>query len=190
MLEYQGRQYARVSEILAPFSDFGHIDPKVLAKKAALGTHVHQAIHDYITLEFPVLNEKEMGYFESFKRWVDAVKPYFVETERRLYDEDKRITGCIDALITLPGSKDLILVDYKTSVQESPIVWPMQAHLYSHLISYQDNPYWESRLTGRFLFVKLDKGGKNPTVYEYAWERNTHIKCMNAIDEFWKTHTK
>lgn len=180
MIEYQGKQFARVSEILRQFSDFSQIDPAVLANKCRIGTNVHEAIADDIEQRFPCPDADAMGYFNSFSAWNDQLKPVFLQSEQRYYDHEKMITGQIDALIRLRGWNLPVLVDFKTSAQESKETWPMQAHLYNFLLKANGiavNP--------TYLFVKLNKMGRLPEVFEYAWDQNIHAKCMNAIDHFW-----
>lgn len=184
MLEHEGRLYARVSDILKPFSNFDGIDPNVLSNKAQIGTNIHQAIHDEVSGEMPIVNEDNVGYFKSFKSWREALLPKFFHTEKRYFDNEKMVTGQIDALITLPGSEEPLLIDYKTSVQESP-TWIMQAHLYYDLVAKSG-----LAIAQRCLFVKLHKFGMFPMVFEYKINKNMHAKCMKAVDDFWKNHTK
>ncbi len=181
MLIHNGKTYARVSDIIKPFGNFSGIDENVLKRKAAIGTKVHDAIADDIKGDFPVTSPETIGYFESFEKWRTALAPVFVESEMRYYDDTKMLTGCIDCLVKLHGEKEAVLVDFKTSVQESPITWPMQAHLYHHLLAGAGKP-----IAGRYLFIKLDKTGKLPTVFTYKFDLNTLRKCMQAIDDFWK----
>lgn len=183
MIIYNGKQYARVSDILKPFSDFSHIDPEVLKNKAELGTRVHLAINDDINNEFPFIGEKERGYFESYLRWKERLSPTFSMSERRLYCQDKSLTGQIDCLINIPSKLNLpVLVDFKTSAQEAKETWPMQAHLYNYLLSMN-----QILVGPRYLFVKLSKNGQLPEVFEYMWNANTHLRCMHAIELYWKT---
>lgn len=185
MWEHNGKPYARVSDILKKFVDFSGIDPQVLERKAALGTRVHQAIDQEIEWDFPVVGLKEQGYFQSFIRWRDAVSPAFVKTEMRCYCDKKMLTGCIDALVKLEGEEKAVLVDWKTSANESPASWPLQAHMYSYLLKEAGFD-----IAPRFLFVKLDKSGADPKVFEYKFDANKMSRCLQAIDEFWEENAK
>lgn len=182
MIEYNDKVYARVSEILSCFSNFDHIDPKVLKNKQRIGTSVHKAIEDDIAGEFPCPDSDGRGYYASYTAWRGLMGPKFVKSEERFYCHDKMITGQIDALIHYGWNFQIpIMVDFKTSAQESKEVWPMQAHLYAYLLAVNG-----ISVQPRYLFIKLDKYGKPPEIFEYTWSKNTHIRCMNAIDEFWK----
>lgn len=183
MLEYQGIQYARVTEVLKPFTSFDHIDPVVLQRKAELGSHVHDAIHDCCRGEAPVLTANAYGYFESFQHWKDVIKPEFIRLEQRLYCKSLRLTGQLDALVKMPYEDLPVILDYKTSSQESPTVWPMQAHLYNQLLKANG-----ISCSDRFLFLKLNKDGKPPAAFVYYFDAYTHQVCMKAVHDFWKSH--
>ncbi len=181
MLEHEGVEYARVTEVLQPWTSFGHIDPGVLRRKAELGTAVHEAIYDYLMGDAPVLPVAGYGYLDSFKQWKDALNPEYVLMEQRLYDNELMLTGAIDALVKMPYEDLPVLVDYKTSAQESPTVWPMQAHLYQHLLKVNDRP-----TADRFLFLRLNKDGKPPKVHIYKWDEYTLEVCLQAVRTFWE----
>lgn len=180
MWEFNGKLYARVSDVIKPYVDFSMIPEDVLNRKAALGTRVHKVIEEEIKGAFPVISHEESGYFQSFEKWRHALSPIFIETERRYYCDERRITGCVDGIIELKGDKEAVLVDFKTSAQESPISWPMQAHLYHYLISLTGK-----KLADRVLFLKLDRYGYLPKVYQYPITENMMTKCFNAVDSFW-----
>lgn len=184
MLTRDGRVYARVSDILKPFVNFEGIDEEVLKRKAALGTRVHDAIKQEIDGELAVVLPQEQGYVQSFEKWRRALNPTFVETEVRRYCNKKMITGCIDALVKFQGEEKCVLIDWKTSVAESPITWPMQAHLYDYLLQSDGIP-----ISHRYLFIKLDKHGNMPTVFQYKFDTNILARCFQAIDKFWKEKT-
>ncbi len=179
MIEHNGKMYARVSDIIKPFVDFSGIDEGVLNRKAELGTRVHEAIQQEIAGEMESLPQSETGYLESWKRWCAVLDPQFVQSEKRYFDDQRMITGCIDALARFPSEEKLVLVDWKTSANESPVTWPMQAHLYFYLAC------GEHALQKRFLFVKLDRNSNLPQVFHYKYDQNIMARCMGAIDNFW-----
>lgn len=181
MIELNGKQYARVSDVLRSFSDFSHIDRAVLANKCEIGSNVHEGINDYINGHLPILSRLEMQYFHSFQHWEAALAPKFVESETRYFDDKLRLTGCIDALIKLPYEELPVLIDFKTSVSENPVTWPMQAHLYGLLLKNSGK-----EVAPRYLFIKLSKHGKSPTVYTYSYNENLMAKCHEAIEKFWE----
>jgi len=181
MLEFNGKMYARVSEVLGQFLDFSAIPPEVLKSKAALGTRIHNAIQQDIQGDFPVVSLQEHGYFQSFERWRSALKPVFLITEKRMYCHQKMLTGCIDALIKLEGHDQHILVDWKTSVSESPTTWPMQAMLYWYLLEQTG-----IIVSQNALFVKLDRNGGFPKVYQYKLDSKFLKNCLQEVDAYWE----
>ena len=182
MLEFEGKIYARVSDIIRPFVNFGGIPEEVLNRKAALGTRVHEAIENEIKGDMPVVGLQEEGYFKSFDKWRAIVEPRFIETEKRYYCGEKMLSGCIDAIAKLEGEEKGVLIDFKTSAQESPVTWPMQAHLYKYLVNRAG-----IEVADRFLFLKLGKYGEMPTVYQYKFDNNLFNKCMQAIESYWES---
>lgn len=181
-IEHNGKMYARVSNIIKPFVDFSKIDEQVLNAKAAIGTRVHEAIQQEINGEMDCLSEKEAGYLASWKKWRDAVDPQFAQTEKRYFDDQRMITGCVDAIIKIPSEDKVLIVDWKTSASESRVSWTMQAHLYFYLAC------GEYALQKRFLFIKLDRWGNLPQVFCYKYDQNRMAECMSAIDLFWENH--
>lgn len=180
MIEHDGKLYARVSEVIAPLNDFGRIPFQVLENKARIGTETHDAIEKYIlTKECIFINDDCMGYFESFKRWWDLLQYDVVITEQRLFCDKLRITGKMDALISKNGQIPLLL-DYKTSVKESP-TWRLQAHLYRHLLNVNEI---ETQL--EMWFVKLDKNGKLPKLFIYKHDQEIHDSGIAMCKNFWR----
>jgi len=140
------------------------IDISVLSNKANIGTNVHRAIEGYLEGFEVKLEEKEQGYFQSFLGWYAKSKVNIVESEKRYYCDKLGITGCVDALVRFPDSDDLILVDYKTSAQENPKMWPLQATFYHYLVSETG-----LKISDRLLFLKLEKKGFPASVFEYKF---------------------
>jgi PD-(D/E)XK nuclease superfamily len=180
MIEHEGKKYARVSEILQSFNNFDQVDQEWLAYRASVGTQVHVAILNHLQDEFPVLNRDGMPYFTSFLEWQKTLSPQFIWMEKRFFNDDKMLTGCIDALVKMPGDKFPIIIDYKTGASESK-TWVMQAHLY-HFLASQENP----RIGKRCLFLKLSTKGHLPIAIEYKIDKNITSKCMLAVENFWK----
>lgn len=186
MYLHEGKLYARVSEVIRPFLDLGKMedDPDYKAnfeRKGALGTRVHEAIKEEIDGMMPTLEGREQGYFQSWEKWRRALNPKFIQTETRLFCGDKMLTGCIDALACFHGDDSPTLVDWKTSASESPVTWPMQAHLYHYLLDIN-----KIEATPRFLFVKLDRYGDLPKVFQYKFDKNLLSRCLEAVSDFWQ----
>ena len=171
--------YTRISSILGQWDTFGHIDTVVLANKANIGTRVHQAIDNYHEGLYAPLDGASSGYFKSYESWEKAVNPRFDRTEERYYCDKLMITGQVDAICLLPGDTKPCIVDYKTSVQESPKMWPLQACFY-HYLALQSG----LDLSNRLIFIKLDKLGEMPKIFEYTYTKQLWNVCLAA----WTTY--
>lgn len=182
MLEVNGKNYIRVSDVARIQGQFDHIPKDVLERKAALGTAVHKSISEEIQGNFPIVKGQECGYFNSFKRWEEMICPEFTCSEVRYCCDKKCLTGCIDALVKLEGEKEAILVDFKTSAQESPITWPMQAHLYYYLLRKNSK-----KVSKKFMFLKLDRYGHLPKIFIYKFDIKLMKKCLQMVDEYGAT---
>ena len=180
MIERDGKQYARVTEILASQNDFSGIDPIILAKKCAIGVQVHKAISDDINEEFPVLDETTINYFNSYVKWKNELQAHFIESETRYFDDKYMFTGQIDGVVKLNGNDSYNLIDFKTSANENRTVWNLQAHFYYYLLS-QRIAYG---LSDKILFVKLDKDAKLPKVFIYEYDKNTMDTCLDMASKF------
>ena len=169
---HEGKSYVRVSTLLQKFSDFSQIDPAVLERKQNIGTEIHQAIHEFVKGEFAYMSPSAVGYFRSFKRWFSSLKPEFIISEERYFDDDRMITGQIDGVIRFPHEKQGVLIDFKTSAQENSASWMRQAHLYAHLM-HRNGIY----INDTYLFIKLDKSGEMPKVFRYKHDQFVMHEC-------------
>lgn len=169
--------YTRVSSILGQWDKFGHIDKSILEAKCTLGTGVHNHIQNRCDGIVTPPDIWEQGYVDSWESWVSITEPHFAHTELRLYDNTLKITGAIDAIIQLPGSKELIIVDYKTSATPSPKSWALQGNFY-HYLCRQNG----LELGDRILFLQLKKTGKSPKLFEYQYTKEMWSICMSAYN--------
>jgi len=174
------KEYARVSDVLAPFTNFSGIPPEVLEAKRDIGTEVHGCIEQLINDELPIPSKRAKGYLDSFLSWMKQLSPTFTLSEKRFFCDDLMLTGCIDSLLLLPNSDLPILTDYKTSAQESK-TWVMQGHLYYYLL--KKNGY---HIGDVMLFIKLNKDGLAPIAYSYRYNSNVYAQCLDAISSYWK----
>ena len=181
MIIKDGKSYARVSDILKPFSNFSHIKPEVLANKCRIGTAVHSAIEADLNAKFPALEKDTWPYFRSYLCWFEHLNPKVEQSEVRYYSDKYMLTGQIDTLIHFRDDEAATLVDFKTSASEGE-TWPMQAHLYSLLLTENNIVHGK-----HFFFVKLNKFGQFPEVFTYKFDKNIAAKCLIAIENFWNS---
>lgn len=175
---HEGKWYARVSSIVG--GDYSHIDPQVLKNKQDIGTLVHKAIDDSINGELPDMRIiPHLGYYNSYRQWKLRTSPEFIQTEKRYLDNELMISGAIDCLAMMPYEKVPTIIDWKTSVSEAES-WRLQGHLYHYLVSQDGMP-----ISNRVLFLKLDKSGSSPVVFEYPIENSIMLYCKSLAKKFW-----
>ena len=129
--------YVRVSQVIAPYVDYSHINQEVLAAKAAIGTEVHSAIESHYLQEFFPISLKAQEYIPSFKAalhdsWFSTLKHEMLE--ERMYHETLKLTGQIDMLAVDEDGKKW-LIDFKTTAQANLKVWKIQMAMYVLLLA-------------------------------------------------------
>lgn len=128
------KYYIRVTEMLKPWTSFGNIPQEIIDAKSEIGTNVHEAINMHVLgLPVPNLTEREQKYFDSYLKWEEKEEPTFIHTEERYYDDDKMVTGQIDAVVNFPGRTQGRILDFKTSSKASLLHWHIQLGWY-HLL--------------------------------------------------------
>lgn len=179
--------FDRISDVLGAFSGYGKIDPLVLQNAADRGTSVHKAIYAMLN-DLGCWEERTdiNGYIISFEKFWDDHKSPICATEERLFCHDLKITGAYDLIIkkTNPVTGcDNILIDWKTSTAPQK-TWPLQGAAYT----------WLARKAGYAVdgcwFVKLDKLGREPKVFDYSSEYEENIKKFMACLDIYRTFFK
>jgi hypothetical protein len=151
------------------------IDINVINNKGNIGTNVHTAIEAHLEGFCVDLNEREQLYFNSFLNWYTESGVTIVESEQRYYCDKYMITGKIDALVRFPNIDELILLDFKTSANESPKSWPLQATMYHYLMTLSGK-----KISDRLIFLKLDGKGGPAKVCEYKYTPELWKVCEAA----------
>lgn len=185
LYEYNGKLYVRASHLSKDENDFIGIPEEVIKAKGNIGTLVHKAIDDEINGKYPYVPiefmEKTNGYIESFRRWRDKLQVQFVETSKRYFCEELMLTGELDALICFVAGGTPMLIDFKTSANESPRAWTRQGHFYHYLLETNGKAVKE-----KICFIKLNKDGLLPKVIEYKYDINTRNWCIAKAKAFWE----
>ena len=170
--------YDRVTQILYPFSGMMMIHPITLQSACIRGTDVHniiESLQDGIPVGF--INESLQGYIDSYNLWSLGKK--FIEKPKRFYNDKLNITGECDCIYR--DGKDLVLVDFKTSICESK-TWKYQGSAYSFMA--KEKGYEITKIE----FVKLSKEGRQARSYFYE-EDMDHFKILLAVyREFFKNN--
>lgn len=176
-MEYEGKEYTRVSEIIAPWCDFSGIPEGVLANKARIGTAVHECIAAE-TEGFPLgFEEDEAPYLECWREWVKEKSPTILETEKRLYCDDLSITGAVDGIMKEEG--EVCVLDYKTSASASPKRWQMQCAFYVYLA--RKNGF---EVCDYAKVIQLRKGGNPAKEYVLDCGKSVWEACLGALKAY------
>ncbi len=170
--------YARVTDILKPFSNFSFIKPEVLANAADRGTRVHDYCTNYANNIFITdIDEDCKPYVESFISWYDEHVYKLVESEKRLYHKQHKFTGKFDMIVKMKSSKDAItLLDIKTPLRSSR-AWGIQLAAYSILMENNFSYIPEQRLV-----LQVSNQGKMAKTIEYLDHKKDESLFMGALN--------
>lgn len=127
--------YPRVSEIIGKQTEkeMKSIPIDTLVNAALRGTKVHDYCTTYLQgLFVPEIEEEYKPYFNAFVNWADANIYKTLYCAVRLYDDVKRFSGEYDVIAVMKDSKQIALLDIKTSANASKS-WPIQLAAYKHL---------------------------------------------------------
>lgn len=155
--------FDRVTSVLSFASGMDKIPPEVLANACARGSAVHNAIDGIIKNLGDFSEPEHQGYINSFKLW--AADKKLLPAPPRFYCDELMITGEIDCYIP-PNVHPLDpgwIVDFKTSAKESKM-WSLQATAYRYLANLKGYEIHGC------IFIKLDKNGLYPEIYEYEYD--------------------
>ena len=127
--------YPRVSEIIGKQTerDMRAIPIDTLANACIRGTKVHDYCEAYIKgLFMPEIEPEYQPYVGAFIAWAEDNIHQLLYSGVRLYDDTLRFSGEYDCIVVLKGSKQIALLDLKTSANASKS-WPIQLAAYKHL---------------------------------------------------------
>jgi hypothetical protein len=156
--------FPSVTKVLQPYADFSMIKPDVLQAASERGTAVHDACFAYATgLPSFGMDDDVKGYFESFKRWFDAMVKEVLLCEIRLIDEQHGFHGEPD-LVVKAKNGEVMLIDVKTPISKSK-GWRLQMAGYARLCTL--NGYEIDRIGS----LRLHPEGKVPKVDWYEEHR-------------------
>lgn len=175
--------YARVSDVISSCysTQFEYVSLEALANAAIRGERVHSYCVGYARGRWlPEMEPECVPYFESFKIWYDQNVHQLCNAETRLYSEKYMITGRFDLVVVLKESKQIALVDLKSSANPSKS-WPIQLAAYKHLLEVNN---YELETTMNLHLKKTGKIAKSipPEDLSYSWE--IFQSCLNAYNYF------
>ena len=151
----------RVSEVLSTYFDASMIPADVLAHACRRGTRVHRACLSYASQVPPIffMEADETPFYESFMGWFDRNVEKVFLVERRLYDNELKLTGQVDLICSVrlqPGV--LCVIDLKTP-QSLKLSWLGQLAAYTHLAEVSRWKEFTSELPLVAGSLRLDKDG-------------------------------
>ena len=154
--------FLRVTQVLSPYKDFSHIPQAILEKASLRGQEVHRIAHLYaldLFIERP--SEEVKGFFESFKIWFDTYVDEVFLSECRVSSEKLLLSGSPDLIARLKGSKEKVLIDWKTPATSCK-TWRPQTAAYRMLLAQEKDIFCDRRMV-----VMLKKDGSPPIVEEH-----------------------
>lgn len=145
-LDFQRLTYVRVSDVIGKQTqeEMRAIPIDTLANACIRGTKVHDYCTTYVKgLWLPDMEMEYTPYVDAFIKWYEEHVFQLLYTNTRLYDDTARFTGEFDMIVVLKESKEIAMLDLKTSANVSRS-WPIQLAAYKHLCElngYQPDAY-------------------------------------------------
>jgi hypothetical protein len=176
----------RVTEIIAPFTDFSHVPPDRLEAACDRGTEVHTYLHSYALGLWSPRPEGYEGYCESGERWIDAHVRRVISSEQEYQDSILGFVGHPDLLAYT--DMGLMLVDYKTPATEQRS-WAIQLAAYHHLVCrhHRYGSVINSEVIPAVLMLS-PAGGKSAKMKRYDDNRqyffSLFLSALNLIKYF------
>jgi hypothetical protein len=127
--------YPRVSDIIGKQTDreMRSIPIDTLVNACVRGTKVHAYCTTYLRgLYLPDIEPEYQPYVDAFIEWADDNIHQTLFSSVRLYDDSRCFSGEYDCIVVLKDSKQIALIDIKTSANASKS-WPIQLAAYKHL---------------------------------------------------------
>ena len=177
--------YLRITNILAPFTGIEFVPSKYLEPASLKGSLVHHHIQNLLAgFETPVENSEIEPYLNSFARfWQDSFH-VFAESkiilEKRLYDDENLITGCIDCVIV--NEEKTLVFDWKTSKTIHPQNFSLQGAAYKYLLEVSGFTNVQN-----CVFVQLMRDGKEPKLFcseTYDKDLERFFNCLDLYKYF------
>ncbi len=132
--------YPRVSEIIGKQNAdaLRGISLEVLANAAFRGTKIHSYCTSWArSLWIDEIEPEYQPYYDAFVQWAEEHVEEVIHSSVRLYDDELRFTGEFDMIVKMKESKEMVLIDIKTSASTSK-AWPLQLAAYGHLCNQND----------------------------------------------------
>ena len=168
---YDGVEVPSVTSILTGvgISDYSRIPRDVLARAAARGTAVHEAIEYLLAddLDWSSVADEIEPYVSAYVEWVRDTGWQPVQIECRLYHPTLRYAGTADQIGTLGG--EMYVLDLKTSARPAEW-WAIQTMAYRECLPDREVRRGALRLgrDGRAQFIPHDRDARDRGVWHAA----------------------
>ncbi len=127
-------------------------------------------------------NRRLLGMVKRFDEWVVASGIKVKETELHVVSKEYKYAGTFDAVGTLPGSRKLMLFDWKTSAGIYP---DMELQLAAYAQAYKEQTGIEIK-KGVIVLVSKDKPFHKLTVKTYTLGRRPIKAFLKRLEDFRK----
>ncbi len=132
--------YPRVSDIISKQNAdaFRGISLEVMANACERGTKIHSYCTSWArSLWIDEIEPEYQPYYDAFVEWAEEHVEEVMHSSVRLYDDELKFTGEFDMIVKMKESKEMVLIDIKTSASTSK-AWPLQLAAYGHLCNQND----------------------------------------------------
>lgn len=167
----------RVTEVLSPYVDFSHIEPKVLAHAADRGTRVHRYCEAYaLNLFLGDVDDDCKNYFDAYREWFDAMVKEVIHVEIPIESSAFRLkTHGVDLIAILKGDTKPSIIDLKTP-EANQDSWALQTAAYSILTQTE-----LGIIPHRRMCLKLPKQPGAAKVSEYTEHARDEDLFLSAL---------
>ncbi len=169
-----------VTQVLSPFSDFSGVRPEVLEHAAARGTKVHAVCAAYAQgLWVPKLDPEVQPYFDSFRRWFDAMVDGEANgVELEVISKAHGYVGHLDLAVSIRGDEGVSIIDIKTPATKNRL-W--SAQLAAYRVAYEE--HW-GRAAIRVASLRLKKDGSRAIFDEYTTSAQDFAAFLSALNAY------
>lgn len=122
-----GEVWPSVTQILAPLNDLSMVDPDVLARAAAFGSHVHEACHldNMGVLDYDALDPALRPYVDAWRQFLADTRAVVISSECRIAHPKLRYVGTLDTAALI--RKKPTIIDIKSGSVVPRTVGPQTA---------------------------------------------------------------
>lgn len=158
--------------------------PRKTACANAIGTRFHVVAERLAKGEFvyDAFPRRLQGMLERFEEWVQMSGVKIKESELHVVSKGHKYAGTFDAVGYLPGSKKLVLFDWKTSAGIYP---DMELQLAAYAQAYKEQTGVEIK-KGVIVLVSKDKPDHKIIVKEYSLGKRPIRAFLKRLADFRK----